>query len=126
MRNRSFSVAAAAALVVVACAAELGAARPSPPAASKPTAFTAKARVDVDDNFFEPRSVTAQRGARVVWHWRGENRHNVTFTKVPPGASKRGAATRRDGRWHRAFYKRGIYKFVCTIHAGMRGSILVP
>jgi plastocyanin len=80
-------------------------------------------RVAVQDNFFEPRSVNIHRGERVTWIWRGENEHNVTFVRVPKGAGKRGAETRLTGRWSRRFRKRGLYKYVCTIHAGMRGTI---
>jgi plastocyanin len=80
-------------------------------------------RVVVRDNFFEPRSVNIHKGDRVAWVWRGENPHNVTFVKVPKGAGKRGAETRTTGRWSRVFRKRGLYKYVCTIHAGMKGTI---
>jgi plastocyanin len=80
-------------------------------------------RVAVRDNFFEPRSVNIHKGDRVTWVWRGENPHNVTFVKVPKGAGKRGAETRATGRWSRTFRKRGLYKYICTIHAGMRGTI---
>ena len=83
----------------------------------------ARKRVAVKDNFFEPRSVNIHKGDRVTWVWRGENPHNVTFVKVPKGAGKRGAETRTTGRWSRTFRKRGLYKYVCTIHAGMRGTI---
>ena len=38
---------------------------------------------------------------------------------------KLGAETRRDGRWHRTFHRRGYYKYVCTLHQGMTGSVLV-
>ena len=82
-------------------------------------------RVVVMDNFFEPRFIQIDRGERVVWVWKGDNSHNVTFTKVPKTASKNGADTRRDGRWSRKFRKRGFYKYVCTIHSGQRGSIEV-
>jgi plastocyanin len=84
-----------------------------------------KADVYVHDNFFDPRSLTAERGEAVLWRWRGENRHNVVFTKVPPEARRKGADTRREGKWRRKFWRRGLYKYVCTIHAGMKASILV-
>jgi plastocyanin len=83
------------------------------------------ARVYVHDNFFDPRSLTVERGETVVWRWRGENRHNVVFTKVPAEARKKGAKSRREGKWRRTFWRRGLYKYVCTIHAGMKGSVLV-
>jgi plastocyanin len=77
------------------------------------------------DNFFEPRSINIHVGDRVVWVWKGDNSHNVTFTKVPKSASRKGADTRKDGRWSRKFRKRGIYRYVCTIHSGQRGTIEV-
>ena len=82
-------------------------------------------RVVVHDNFYEPRSVTLPKGGRVIWSWKGENRHNVTFTRVPAKGSRRGSATKRDGRWRRSFYRPGLYKYVCTLFTGMRGVVNV-
>ena len=82
-------------------------------------------RVRIEDNFYEPRELTIRRGDKVTWLWRGENSHNVTFINVPHGASKKGADTRRTGRWTRTFWKRGLYKYVCTVHYGQRGSVEV-
>ena len=79
----------------------------------------------VKDNFFSPRSLTIEPGETVKWSWRGDNRHNVVFTKVPEGASKRSSKTRRQGGWMRSFHKEGQYKYVCTHFAGMRGSVTV-
>jgi plastocyanin len=86
---------------------------------------TVTKRIVVMDNFFEPRSINIRKGEKVVWVWKGDNPHNITFTKVPRTASKKGADTRRAGRWSRRFKKRGFYKYVCTIHSGQRGSIEV-
>ena len=80
-------------------------------------------RVFVRDNFFDARSLRILSGTKVTWIWRGENSHNVTFTKVPRGASKRGADTQRRGRFTRSFGKPGLYKYVCTVHYGQRGSV---
>lgn len=82
-------------------------------------------RVTVKDNFFEARSLTLPKGGRVIWTWKGENRHNVTFTRVPDKLSRRGSPTKRHGRWRRSFYRPGLYKYVCTLFTGMRGSINV-
>jgi plastocyanin len=115
-RRRAF----AAATIVGTLALTLGAA--ATPADEQANQALRK-RVLVKDNFFEPRSVNIHKGDRVTWIWRGENPHNVTFVKVPKGAGKRGAESRVTGRWSRRFRKRGLYKYVCTIHAGMRGTI---
>ena len=84
---------------------------------------TAAKRVAVKDNRFSPRSVSVSRGGKVTWVWRGDNSHNVTFRKVPRGGGKRGAETKSSGRFTRSFKKRGTYRYVCTIHEGMKGSV---
>jgi plastocyanin len=84
-----------------------------------------KSRVLVKDNYFEPRSAEIVEGGHVVWKWRGENRHNVRFTKVPKGAARKGAKTRSEGQWKRAFFKPGVYRYVCRLWSGMRGSVTV-
>jgi plastocyanin len=91
--------------------------------AKAPRAFDE--RVLVKDNFFSPRSLTIKPAETVKWSWRGDNRHNVVFTKVPKGASRRSSKTRREGGWMRSFHKEGQYKYVCTLFAGMRGSVTV-
>jgi plastocyanin len=81
--------------------------------------------VRVMDNFFDPRSVAIDRGTKVTFVWKGTNRHNVRFTKVPAGAKKKGSRTQRDGQWSRSFFKPGLYRYVCTLFDGMRGTITV-
>jgi plastocyanin len=88
------------------------------------TAFYGK-RIAVEDNFFDPRSLNLRRGEIVRWRWYGENSHNVTFVKVPRGASRRGADSRTRGRFKRSFWKRGVYKYICTNHDGMVGTLYV-
>jgi plastocyanin len=81
--------------------------------------------VRVMDNFFDPRSVTIDRGTKVTFLWKGTNKHNVRFTKVPPGVEKKGSRTQRDGQWSRTFFKPGLYRYICTVFDGMRGTITV-
>jgi plastocyanin len=108
---------------VTAALAALVAATPTSGGAAEPR--LADAKVVVRDNFFSPRSLMINPGDTVKWVWKGDNRHNVTFVKVPLGATKRSAHTRRRGRWFRTFRRPGQYKYVCTLFAGMRGSITV-
>jgi plastocyanin len=84
-----------------------------------------KVRVLVHDNYFEPRSTEVLEGGQVSWKWRGENRHSLRFTKVPPGASRKGAKARTEGHWKRVFYKPGVYRYVCRLWSGMRGTVNV-
>jgi plastocyanin len=115
-------VGPAAVVGAALCAVAQGAA--GAPADGNPKRVADK-RIAVKDNFFSPRSVTIERGDVVKWVWRGDNKHNVTFTKVPAGASKRSSRSKRRGHWRRSFGKPGLYKYVCTLFSGMRGSITV-
>lgn len=82
-------------------------------------------RVWVHDNFFDRRSIEIPQQGKVVWIWKGMNRHNVRFTKVPSGASRRGSKTLYEGRWRRSFNVPGTYRYVCKLFAGMRGTVTV-
>jgi plastocyanin len=95
----------------------------APPNAAAPQSKPVK--IKVQDNFFDPRSTTVEQDRRVIWIWKGQNRHNIVFTKVPKNASRRGAKTRTEGRWKRSFGVPGQYRYVCRIFAGMRGTITV-
>ena len=81
--------------------------------------------VRVMDNFFDPRSVSVVPNTKVTFTWRGSNRHNVRFTKVPKGVSRKGSKTLRSGRWSRILTQPGLYRYVCTLFSGMRGTITV-
>src|SRR4051812_46487228 len=74
-----------------------------------------RAWVRVMDNFFDPRSVSVGQGSKVTFNWKGSNRHDVRFTKVPKGVSRRGSKIRRSGRWSRTFPQPGVYRYVCTL-----------
>ena len=110
-------------LVVLAVLAAGLASAPALGADSRPSAPDEK--ISVKDNFFSARSVTVHQGDIVRWTWRGGNRHNISFKKVPAGASKRGATTRGQGHWQRKFRVQGQYRYVCTLFTGMRGTITV-
>jgi plastocyanin len=117
--------AALAATTVFFCLQAAGVARPGADAESAQSEVPAKARVFVKDNYFEPRSTEVLEGGQVTWKWRGENRHNIRFTKVPEGAARKGASLRTAGKWKRTFRRAGVYRYVCKVWSGMRGSVTV-
>jgi plastocyanin len=122
MRRRIAALAAAVAAIA------LGIAYGTPVAGGEATVSQVprdKVHVLVHDNYFEPRSAELFEDGVVVWKWRGENRHSVRFTKVPPGASRKGAKARKEGHWKRVLHKPGVYRYVCRFWAGMRGTITV-
>lgn len=120
--KRALLAAAAIATALVAVPA-VPATTPGSPSPPGHAAGRADERIDVEDNFFSPRSLVVERGEAVQWVWKGENRHNVRFRKVPKGTSEKGSRTRRRGHWTRTFWRQGQYSYVCTVFAGMRGEI---
>ena len=110
----------------VVCAAAAGAAIVvcTPGLANKPTTQVA-ARVDVKDNYFDPRSVQIGAGEAVKWSWGGASRHNIVFTKTPVGASRKNAKARRSGSVTRVFNVAGNYRYECKLYDGMQGTIKV-
>jgi plastocyanin len=88
-------------------------------------AATKPQKVWVQDNFFDRRSIQIAPNEKVVWVWKGMNRHNVRFTKVPKGAQRGGSKTKTGGRWRRVFKVEGTYRYICKLYTGMRGTITV-
>jgi plastocyanin len=72
---------------------------------------------------FSPKKVSLAVGGKVNWSWHSDADHNVTFTKVPKGASKRSSETDDRLSFSRSFTKAGTYRYECTIH-DFTGSVV--
>jgi plastocyanin len=120
-------MAALAALLVAACAVSVpsGDARPGSTAASS----TLEIRTgDGTDRRFVPAAstVSAGRAVRVVFHNRSSEAHNLSFTGalehirtrtiMEPGTSETLSFVAPGP---------GAYPFVCTVHVGMAGQLIV-
>ena len=70
---------------------------------------------------FSPQTVTIPVGGVVKWVDQGSVPHNVTFSG---GASSLSSST-GTGDWEVKFTKAGKYPYICTIHPGMVGTIVV-
>jgi plastocyanin len=125
LRSKSIATAGTAVLASIAGALLVSASGVAGTGGGATSAQDATVKVRVQDNFFDPRSVGVAQGGRVAFVWKGSNRHNVRFTKVPPGASRRGSRTKTHGHWSRSLSKPGLYRYVCTLFSGMRGTITV-
>ena len=101
-----------AAPVAVAIAVAAGAA--ALPSAGATSSKPKQRQVSLKDDFFDPKSITVKKGTKVVWTWRGSERHNLAVAKGP---SSFRAGTRRKGTFKHTFKKKGTYSIVCTIHA---------
>jgi plastocyanin len=107
------ATAVAGALVAPAVAA--------PPPTAHPAA--AGARVTLKDISFRPARVTIRAGQSVTWTWKdGTTPHNVTSQ----GKRRfRSSASKSSGTYTVRFARPGTYRYVCTIHFGMNGTVVV-
>ena len=81
-------------------------------------ALAANKTVNVADDVFKSASVTINKGNTVTWKWVGKHPHNVKFS----GFSSK---VQVNGTYRHTFRKRGTFRYVCSIHSGMRGKVVV-
>ena len=74
--------------------------------------------IDVRDYQFEPSSMTVEVGDTVTWVWDGRAQHNV----VGDGFQ---SADQNSGTFEHTFDRPGTFRYECTIHPGMEGSVTV-
>ena len=77
--------------------------------------------VDVTDNDFTPRVLTANKGATVTWKFTGDMPYNVTDDRRAFAGDTLG----HGEAFSRTFDTPGIFYFYCTIHHGMQGTLTV-
>lgn len=113
MRTHSFSwiaVMLAVAATTTACGSADG---PDPFATPVPGT-----EVSVVDNAFEPAALQVEVGDTVTWTWEGSNPHDVSF-------DAEASEIQSSGTWSRTFDEAGEYAYACTVHRGMRGTVVV-
>ena len=81
--------------------------------------------VSIKTFMFQPDPVRVNAGTTVTWINRDDILHTVT-------AGKRGKPTKEfdrklklNGEFSHTFLKAGTYPYVCTIHMGMDGAVIV-
>jgi plastocyanin len=100
--------------------------KPTPPTKqATPVVVTVK----VADDYFAPTKVTIGEGSSVKWVWGPDiNVHNVTLASGPQGVSKKDFTSVSGSTalvFKRTFTVPGTYKFICTIHAMMKMTVIV-
>jgi plastocyanin len=103
-------------LIAVAAVAVLGTAVTAMGASGS---AKAPIQVSAQDNFFEPAKVKIGQGEKVQWTNEGTEDHSVKLkgekdTIFAPGESV-----------SKRFKKLGRFGYVCTLHAGMDGKVVV-
>jgi plastocyanin len=113
MTGRALRITAAAALVVIggACAHVKGGSAAVP-------ADRAAAVVHLKAVTFDPGAVTIKSGQAVTWVWDDPIIHNVTGDGF-------GSGNQDSGSYSFTFAQPGTYRYQCTIHAGMVGTVTV-
>jgi plastocyanin len=124
-------------IVVLASCGSSGGGAPSGPAGPGPgpgpgPAPGAGVTVTVTNNAFSPNQVTVSPGGSVTWRWDsctggdpyggGQQTctaHSVTFDDGGPSA-----ALQSEGSFSRTFSVVGTYRYHCSAHAGMAGSVV--
>ena len=91
--------------------------------AATPAGASDSARVTIKNIDFHAATVTIHRGGTITWTFADRNvSHNVTSR----GKLRfRSSPTKRSGTYRVRFTKPGTYAYVCTIHANMRGRVVV-
>ncbi|MEX2445737.1 MAG: plastocyanin/azurin family copper-binding protein [Dehalococcoidia bacterium] len=74
--------------------------------------------VSVQDNRFDARVIEVPAGAEVTWRFDGEREHNV----VGEGWQ---SEVMSDGSYAHTFETPGTYDYLCTLHRGMDGRVIV-
>ena len=70
---------------------------------------------------FNPAMLTIHVGDTVEWTNSSGNIHNVTFSDP----SMHSPVMFGGDKWSQVFTKAGTYRYVCTYHPGMEGTIVV-
>jgi plastocyanin len=107
-------VAIASSVALAACGGG-GTVRKAAPAQSGATAT-----VNIKGLAFTPQGVTVPAGSTVAWFWEPVAiPHDVTFDGSLSSPQQEG------GSWQRTFDKPGTYKYSCTVHPQMTGTVTV-
>jgi plastocyanin len=75
--------------------------------------------VQLKDSEFKPATLTVQAGQTVTWDWKDRFvQHNVVGSNFT-------SKTQRSGTFTHTFPTAGTYRYRCTLHEGMEGTITV-
>ena len=109
VRRTSLAAAAAVALLAATGTAQAGS--------------SADARVVLKGIAFHSAVVRIHPGARVTWSWQDPyTDHNIHSRGLP---RFKGASSRQTGTYSVRFTKAGTYRYECTIHPHMYGTVIV-
>ncbi len=98
---------------------------PSPASPTPSTAAGAttapRLAIAVEDNLFTPKNAEIAAGTVVTWTNVGKVKHTVTFTADGTTSPLFGTGE----SWSRTFTQPGTYAYICALHPGMTGTLVV-
>jgi plastocyanin len=74
--------------------------------------------VAVRDDYYEPRVIEVPAGTEVTWVWEGRRGHDVVSNLFRTSVVSR-------GDFVHTFDEPGVWDYICTLHAGMTGRVIV-
>ena len=80
------------------------------------------AQVTMKDIEFNPASVTVKKGGTVTWTNDDSVGHDVTADSFKSGDA---GGIQSGQMFKHTFDKAGTFKYVCTVHPGMKGTVTV-
>ena len=116
--RRALRLAAAASLALSAPAFAADTDQPMQVAA-----VSAPATVTIDNFAFSPPALTVAPGTKVTWNNKDEEPHTVM--SADGGQAFKSPALDTDDKFSFTFDKPGTYKYFCSIHPHMIGTIVV-
>ncbi len=118
MKRNSVWVAGFTASVLIAIVL-LIAGSPNVTASDQPSA--ANAAVNIDNFVFGPQTITVPVGATVTW----TNKDDIPHTSVSTEGVFKSKVLDTDEKFAYTFTKPGTYRYYCTIHPKMTGTVVV-
>jgi plastocyanin len=96
------------------------------PASTTPAAGGSGASVSMKNIAFNPKTLTVSKGTTVTWTNDDSVNHDVTKKSGPGPDFKSGSGNiSSGGTYKQTFDTPGTIQYVCTIHPGMAGTIVV-
>jgi plastocyanin len=98
----------------------------SAPASSAPAASGSVTKVSMKNIAFNPKTVTVSKGTTVEWTNDDSVNHDVTKKTGPGPSFSSGNGNLAGGdTYKQTFNTPGTITYVCTIHPGMTGTVVV-
>ena len=92
-------------------------------AAAPPPARAGDAQVTIDNFTFAPAVLTVSRGTRVTWTNRDDIPHTVTDQDHPKEIKSPPLDT--GDAYSRVFMEAGTFRYFCSLHPHMQGTVVV-